>query len=323
MTKSPAVVKGAVLREPGAPVVADFPAPVATSPADVVVDVLAAPVTNLDHAIAAGTHALSPARYPTVVGREGIGRTPDGRLVYFDHTVGPHGSMAERALVPADRMLELPAGTEPALAAAIGNAGFAAWLPLSWRAGLQPGETVVILGAGGVVGSLAVQVAAHLGAGTVVAVVKGQAAAVRARSRGADVAVDTETTEDLGAHLRANVPGFDVIVDYLWGPFAVAALTNANPGVRLVQIGTVAGDQATISGALLRAKSADLLGFVNGRAPLDERRGAYCSLLTLAARDELRLPVARYRLRELAAAWTHCDQGEPARAVLMPHTGSV
>jgi NADPH:quinone reductase-like Zn-dependent oxidoreductase len=103
------------------------------------------------------------------VGSDGVGRLEDGRRVYFDATVPPYGSMAERALVPSDALLDVADGVDDVVAAALGNTGLAAWLSLAWRAELRRGETVLVLGARGAVGSVAVQVAKTLGAGRVVA----------------------------------------------------------------------------------------------------------------------------------------------------------
>src|SRR3954447_895324 len=144
-------VRAAVLEEHGStPRVAEFAEPQATDD-HVVVEVRAAGLHHLDVHKATGTFYMGPPPLPSVVGTDGVGRLPDGRRVYFDTTVQPYGSMAERTLVPADAVLEVAEGVEDAVAAALGNTGMAAWLALEWRAELKPGETVLVLGACGAV----------------------------------------------------------------------------------------------------------------------------------------------------------------------------
>jgi NADPH2:quinone reductase len=203
------------------------------------------------------------------------------------------------------------------VAAALGNAGLAALLPLSRRAGLKAGETALVLGAGGVVGSLAVQLARRLGAGNVVGVVRGAEAAERVRRLGAHHVVDTAVTSELVPALRAAEPrGFDVVIDYLWGSVAVAALEHVAVGARFVHVGAVLGDELALSGARLRSKSVDLLGYVSLHASATVRAEAYRSLVTWAARGELEVPVRRYPLAALDEAWRADGLPRATRAVL-------
>src|SRR6185503_20402657 len=101
-----------------------------------------------------------------------------------------YGSMAERTLVPEDTVLEIAEGVPDDVAAALGNTGLAAWLSLSWRAQLEPGETVLVLGATGALGTIAVQVAKVLGAGRVVAADRASERLAGMRDRGADAVVE-------------------------------------------------------------------------------------------------------------------------------------
>ena len=310
-------IGAAVLTRYGVPTPGDFPAPADPTQGTVIVRVAAAAVNGLDRAMASGRHFLSPRTLPVVAGRDGVGATADGRLVYFDGPVLPYGAMAQETLVAESSLIEVPEGADVAVAAALGNAGLAAWLPLSWRAALRPGETVAVLGAGGVVGSLAVQAARHLGAGTVVGVVRGAAAVAHAKRLGADIVIDTAASNDPAADLKAATPdGLDVVVDYLWGDVAVAALRNARLRARFVQVGTVVSDEATLSGADLRSRSIDVLGYVSAHAPLSVRAEAYRQLVTLAMQGKLEIGIERYPLDAVAAAWAHKPHGVPTRAVL-------
>src|SRR4051812_24732007 len=136
-------MRAAVLYELGQPRCLPFDDPVAGD-GQAVVEVAAAGLNHLDIAKASGGFYLGPPPVPSVVGSDGVGTAAGGRRVFFDETVSPYGSMAERALVPADVLIDVPDGLDDAVAAALGNAGLAAWLALTWRARLQPGESVLV-----------------------------------------------------------------------------------------------------------------------------------------------------------------------------------
>src|SRR3954465_14681191 len=139
----------------------------------VVADVAAAGLNHLDILKASGGFYTGPPPLPSVVGSDGVGRLADGRRVFFDATEAPHGAMAERTLVDPDVLFDVPEGVSDELAAALGNSGLVAWLALEWRAKLKEGETVLVLGATGALGNVAVQAAKLLGAGRVVVAARG------------------------------------------------------------------------------------------------------------------------------------------------------
>src|SRR5829696_8431288 len=154
---------------------------------------------------------MGPPPLPCAVGTDGVGRLPDGRRVYFDDTVAPFGSMAERALAGEDALFEIDEDLDDVTAAALGNTGLGAWLALEWRSGLEPGDTVLVLGTGAF-GSLAVQIAKLLGAGRVVAADRGGERLDRLRERGADAVVALDAEDDLTAAFRtAAEGGLDVV----------------------------------------------------------------------------------------------------------------
>jgi NADPH:quinone reductase-like Zn-dependent oxidoreductase len=320
-------MRAAVVAEPGVPSVGEFRDP---RPAEgaVVIDVLAAAVNDFDRQLVAGRHPLSPPSYPAVAGYDGVGRTADGRLVYFEAPRAPFGSMAEQTLVSPERLVDLPEGADPAVAAALGT-GPAGWLPLSWRAGLAVGETVAVLGVGetvavlgaaGIVGSLAVQAAVLLGAGRVVAVVRGVDQADRARSLGATAVIDTAghaTTEELATAFREAAPGgFDVVVDYLWGAPLSAAVRNAAVGARIVNIGGVTGDVAELSSAVVRTRGIELLGFAGYLVPRQVRVDNYLEQIALATAGRLQVDVVSTSLDNVEKAWA--DSASTVRTVLLP-----
>jgi NADPH2:quinone reductase len=283
-----------------------------------VVEVTAAAISRFDIIYASGSHVLKPAALPVVVGTEGVGRRPDGRRVYFAGPVPPFGSMAERSLVATTSLIEVPEGVDDAVAAALGNSGLAAWLPLSWRGHLAPGENVLIVGATGIVGRLAVQVARLLGAGRIVAAGRDEAALERTRELGADATVRLDGSADLAAVYRAAGGNIDVIVDYVWGPAVEAAINAAGHGARIVQVGRAGHDQIQVSADVARAKSLDILGYATYHAPYEIRAAAYRRLGELAGQGQLVVDVERVPLVEIERAWERQRTGTRSRLVVVP-----
>lgn len=311
----------AVVEEYGTPRYREFQEPVAGA-GEVVVEVAAAGVNPVDLSKAAGTFYAGRARLPFVAGGEGVGTLADGRRVYFDQPVHPSGSMAQRAGVVEAGLLPVPDGLDDGVAVALGIAGLAAWLPLAWRAGLQPGETVLVLGATGVVGRVAVQAAKLLGASRVVAAGRDAESLARAEELGADATVrfDHATTADLTDAFRAAAGGdVDVIVDPLWGEPAVAALGALGTGGRLIQIGQSAGAEAPIPSAFVRGKLAEIRGHTNFLAPREEKVAAYAAMTEHALAGRLTVDVERMPLAEVETAWARQRAGTGGtKLVLVP-----
>jgi len=312
----------AVVEEYGTPRHRTFREPVAGA-GEVVVEVAAAGVNPVDVSKAAGTFYAGRARLPFVAGGEGVGRLADGRRVWFDQPVHPFGSMAERAVALEAGLLPVPDGLDDGVAVALGIAGLAGWLPLSWRAGLAAGETVLVLGATGVVGRIAVQAAKLLGAGRVVAAGRDADALARAEEAGADATVrfDGEVAgADLTDAFRAAAGGdVDVVVDPLWGEPAAAALGALGSGGRLIQIGQSAGAQAPIASAPIRGKLAEIRGHTNFLAPQEEKAAAYAAMCEHALAGRLAVDVERLPLAAVEAAWERLRAGAGGtKLVLVP-----
>ena len=305
-------MRAAVLHEHAAtPRCGDFAEPGETEGHEVV-DVAAAGLHHLDLHKASGTFYTGPPPLPSVVGTDGIGRLPDGRRVYFDATASPYGSMCERTLVPRDAMLEVADGLDDVIAAALGNTGLAAWLALTWRSGLRDGETVLVLGATGALGSVAVQAAKLLGAGRVVAAALAGERLERLLERGADAIVELDARGDLSGALRAAAGGgIDVVIDALWGEPALAALRAAGRFARHVQVGQVAASELVLPAPLIRSLSLDVRGFSVAHPPLDVRREGYLTLTRHAARGDMVVDVEPVALEDVATAWER--QQRPAR----------
>jgi NADPH2:quinone reductase len=314
-------VRAAVLHEHGAtPRVEEFEEPAEIEPGQVLADVAAAGLNPVDIAMASGRFYGGTPPVPSIVGREGVARLDGGRLAYFDGPVVPYGAVAERVLVQEESLIELPEGLDAPHAVAYGIAGLAAWLALEWRAGLQEGETVLVLGATGTVGQIAVQAARLLGARRVVAAGRDAEGLGRAMELGADVTVRLGDQDDLAGALReaAGGEGPNVIIDPLWGEPSVAAMQAAAPRGRLVQIGQSAGPEATIPSAAVRGKLLAILGHTNFAAPPDVKRAAYTRMTRHAAAGELTADLETVPLADAAEAWERQQAGPRRKLVVVP-----
>ena len=310
-------MRAAVLQEYGVPSPGEFEEPVASSD-QAVVEVLAAGLNPVDVAICAGRFYAGKPPLPSVAGREGVG-TLEGKRVYFDAPIAPFGSMAERALIDPTSAYPVPDGLDEGVAVALGISGLAAWLALTWRADVQPGEHVLVLGASGVLGQIAVQAAKLLGAARVVAAARSQEGLERCLALGADAAVRLGEPDNLSAAFSAAADGrIDVVIDPLFGEPFVAAVNAASFGARLVQIGAGAGAEATIPSAPIRGKMLVLMGHTNFAAPPDVKREAYGKLAEAAARGEIVVDADRIPLEQVAEAWERLAAGSHRKLVLVP-----
>lgn len=309
----------AILTEYGqTPQVGEFQEPVAGEGQEVV-EVLAATLNPVDLRMASGTFYGGSPPLPSVAGREGVGRRPDGSRVYFNGCVPPYGSFAGRTLIESASAVPVPEEVDPALASACGIAGLAAWLALEWRARMGEGETVLVLGASGPVGQFAVQAARLLGAGRVVAAARSAEGLERARVLGADATVQIGAVEDLAAALReAAEDRIDVIVDPLWGEPAAAAIEAASQGARLVQLGESADARASIASATIRGKQLSILGHTSFATPPDVARAAYTRMVEHAVAGELTLDIERFPLERAAEAWERQAQSPHRKLVIVP-----
>ena len=312
-------MRAAILEEFGQPPhIGDFEDP---TPGDgqAVVDVLAAGLNPVDLLKASGHFYGGNPPLPSVVGTEGIGRTDDGRIVYFDRPVAPYGSFAQRTLIDPSAMYSVPDGCDPALAVVFGVAGLGGWLALEHRARMREGETVLVLGAGGVVGQVAVQAAKLLRAGRVVAAARSADRLERAQRQGADATVQIGTVDDLAEAFRSACDGrIDVVVDPVWGEPAVAALQAMSPRGRLVQLGQSAGAEATVASAVIRGKTLDVLGHTNFAVPVEVKREAYETMAAHGAAGRIEVDVERVPLDDVPSAWERQRSSPGVKLVVVP-----
>jgi NADPH:quinone reductase-like Zn-dependent oxidoreductase len=323
-------VRAAVLHEPGqAPEFREHPDP-ADEAGTTLVRMTAATIVPLDQLIASGTSYWGRPPVPYVPGDQGVGVVersdvlPPGTRVFVETRAGRtprNGSLAERCAVSDDDVVPLADGVPDPLTVAIGMSGVAAWMALTERARVQSGERVVVLGAGGTVGQLAIGLARLLGAGRVVGVCRSEAAAGRAAAAGADEVVQLSVDPDaLAARLQDAVGGaVDVVVDTIFGVAATAASRVLAPFGRLVNIGGLAGDTAEFSSAVLRSRSASVLGYTNALLTADQRRSALHAVLPHAAAGRLAVAHEVVPLADVAAAWRRQATGDAGvRLVLTP-----
>jgi len=289
-----------------------FPDPIAGD-GEVIVDVRAAALKSVDKQLAAGLHYASPRELPVVCGADGVGQLEDGARVFFGGPRRPYGAMAQRTVVRRVQCFPVPDEVDDETAAAIPNPGVSAWLSLQHRAKLAPGETVLILGATGVAGKLAVQIAKILGAGRVVAAGRDQHALSMMPDLGADATIqlDQPAAELIEAFRgEAGAKGFDVIIDYLWGPpteALLAAITRetfafAGSEMRLVAVGESAGPAITLFSAALRSAPLTIMGTA-GMPPWEVLTDAFQQVMNRAASGKLRVDTERVPLMDIEDAW--------------------
>jgi len=311
-------MKAAVLHALGAiPRFEDFPDP-QPGQDEVLVHVTAASLKNIDKALASGSHYGSDGQLPTVCGVDGVGVLENGTRVFCGGARRPYGMMATLSVVPRTWCVPVPEGVDDCVAAALPNPALSSWLPLTWRVQLKRGETVLVLGATGVAGKLAVQIAKHLGAGRVVAAGRNERILQTLASLGADATIAlSQSDEDLAlAFSREALRGhFDIVLDYVWGhptEVLLAALTGhdvraESRGVRLIEIGEMAGPTICLSAAALRSSGIEISGTGGGSVPHSVIFDAFPKLWALAASGQLHIDTERVALADVEAAWRRND----------------
>lgn len=304
------------------PRLADLPEP-QPGPEEVLLEMVAASLNPVDLAISRGLFHKGHPELPYVPGIEAVGRVisgDDAGRVAFAYGgglgVSRNGTAAERFVAPRGALIDVAEDADPMVAAALGTAGLAGWLPITRRAETGPGDVVLVLGATGTAGRVAVQAARHCGAAKVVA-------AGRDRERleklgGLADAVVWLGEEDLAGALSAACDGgATVIYDALFGPPLEAALAAAAPGARVIQVGTSAGPTATLPSAAIRGKQLNLLGYSNLATPREVVADAHQTMVQLARDGALLIDVKAVPLAEAASAWAGLQEGS-VKHVLVP-----
>jgi len=309
-------MKAAVLNKLGiAPQYLDFADPVAENENQLVIRVKAASVKNLEKGRASGAHYGSYTHLPVVVGIDGVGLLEDGTRVF---AMGVTGMIAEKALVNKGNLVKLPEQLDDVTAAALPNAVFGAAMALRFRAAIQPGETVLVNGATGVTGTLAVQIAKHYGAKKVIATGRNQESLKKLTQLGADETIslkqsDEQIIEQIKT-LHSNTP-IDIIIDYTWGHPAELILDSLKGGgvnaitdrVRFVTLGGMAGDTIQLSSGILRSSAIEILGSGLGSHSKESMHKLFTEVLpemfNLAADGKLKIETVTAPIKDIEKAW--------------------
>jgi NADPH:quinone reductase-like Zn-dependent oxidoreductase len=281
-----------------------FDEPVA-SERETIVQVTAVGLHRIVKALANGTHYGSTTKPPFIPGVDGVGRLPDGTRVFFGATRSPYGSFAERTVTM--RSFRLPDGLDDASAAGIANPGMSSWAALTLRAELVPGEKVMILGATGVAGRLAIQVAKRLGAKRVVAVGRNLE---RVTGLGADAEISLNQEHDALVAAFREEP-CDIVLDYLWGQpaeilleaISQKGLQHASSRVRFIQVGSSAGPKISLPAEALRSSGLELLGSGFGSVSIERIFKSFDDFLAEAANKPFDFNLKVASLSDVEALW--------------------
>jgi NADPH2:quinone reductase len=337
-------MRGALVREIGSPPEPGEVDEPVLEEGSALVAVELAPLNPVETRVAAGRHPRRPEP-PYVPGLEGVGRVlessrvPPGRRVRFEGSAlpgfGARGTLAERAAVPEESLVELPDEADGALAAALGVVGITALLALE-RAVPDRGERVLVLGATGAVGQAAVQLAKLMGAGRVVAAGRNAKRLERVRELGADEVVelgageaagsraaagDAPAAEDLSARFEQAAGGpLDIVVDPLWGEPAMAALRALATDGRLVNVGQSAGAGVDLPLEIVRTRQGAIHAISSGWTALDIKARAYRRLVEYAVADHLTVDREVVPLDDVGAAWRR-QEASPGRKLVISMAG--
>ncbi len=311
-------MKAAIITAAGkSPIFGDFNEPMAR-PGMEVISVSASALSQFSKSRSSGTHYSSDGAFPAVAGADGVGLTEDGRRVYFVLPEAPYGALAGKCLVLASHCVQIPDSLDDATAAAIANPGMSAWAALVERARLQPGETVLINGATGSAGRLAVQLAKYLGAAKVIAAGRNEAELQELRSLGADdvIAFDLGHLNPAGAKdyeqalRQVFTHGVDVVIDYLWGEsaktviVAIAKTVEDAAPVRFVHVGGASGeDEIALPGAALRSSAIQLMGSGAKSVPLPKLLSGIRNVFKAAGPAKLQIALKTLPLSKIEEAW--------------------
>jgi NADPH:quinone reductase-like Zn-dependent oxidoreductase len=305
-------MKAAIVKEMGgSPTYSDFAEPTPEKD-EVLIGVKAAALNHLTKGRASSRHYSAEGMLPLIAGADGVGTLADGRRVYFVLPRHPFGSMAEQSVVKASQCVPIPDQLDDVTAAAIANPGMSSWAALTHRARLAGGETVLVNGATGAAGRLAVQIARHLGAKKVIATGRDSETLQLLPQLGADVTISlAQPAEALEQIFQKQFrAGINVVLDYLWGPSAeVLIVAAAKDGkecvpVRYVEVGSASGPNLNLPSAALRSSALHLMGSGIGSIPIEALLAATSNVLQAAAGGALKLETETVPLSNVEHAWS-------------------
>jgi NADPH:quinone reductase-like Zn-dependent oxidoreductase len=279
------------------------------------VDVLAVGLHPRVRTDAAGTHYTSTGALPMIPGIDGVARLADGSRVYFVADDGLPGPMADRAVIDVRRAVPLPHGANIEKVAAAMNPAMSSWVALRRRVPLEAGQSILVLGATGNAGTMAVQVAKRLGAGRVVGAGR-DADRLDALTRvGADDIVQlTDDLDATDAALAAAAAEVDIVIDYIWSEPAERAMmallsvrSDRSRALNWIQIGAMAGPTLSMPSVALRSANLRIQGNGQGAVSTQGYLAELPGLIDEIDSGRLEVTARRVPLTDVEAAWTQSD----------------
>ena len=305
-------MKAAVLHEYGTiPKYEDFNDPAPATKQQVIINIKAASIKQIDKSKAAGNHYTAYSSLPVVVGIDGAGILEDGSKVY---AWGVTGMIAEKALIVKDMAVKLPDNIDFETAAALPNPLIGADAALLYKSGFKKGDSVLINGATGVSGKLAVQIAKYRGAATVIATGRNAATLEQLKTFGADEIVSLQQTDEAIIkqlkELQQRTP-VDIILDYLWGhpvELIFTAFKTLPPRkIKIVTIGEMAGATINLASGILRSTQMEIIGSGIGAISMPDINAYIKNVLPemfqLAADGKLKFDMETAALKDVESAW--------------------
>ncbi len=294
-----------------APRYEEFSAPTGAGGDDMVIDVIAAGLHPRVRSQADGSHYTSTGELPIVPGIDGVGRGADGLLRYFILPDVRVGAMAEQTVIDTRRSIVLPSGSDPIAVAAAMNPAMSSWVALRQRVLFQAGQNVLVHGATGNAGQMAVQIAKLFGAGQIIAAGRSAERLAGLPALGATDTVLLEGNADIVARrLGQAATDVDVVIDYLWGQPTTAAMVavvtgRADRGKPLtwIEIGSVAGPTALIPSAALRAARLQIVGSGQGSVSTREILAELPALAQEITNGTFDIDVRPVPLSQVEQAW--------------------
>ena len=310
-------MKAAVIFKKGEmPRYTDFPEPVINNDDEILISVKAAAIKHLDKSKANGKHysEMNDIHNAKVIGGDGVGLLNDGTRVF---AFGTSGMIAEKAITEKNRIVKLPEGIDNATAAALPNAVAGSAMALLFRARMQSGETVLINGATGFTGKIAVQLAKHYGAKKIIITGRNEKTLHELLTMGADEIISiTNDDEKFISQFQTihNDTPIDIIIDYLWGHTAELILASLKGNgsfthrTRFISIGAVTGDSIQLSAEVLRSVDLQLSGSGLGSWTKDEVKKLFTQIIPemfqLAANNKLKVDTVNMNLEDIEKLWS-------------------
>ncbi|QIL90966.1 zinc-binding alcohol dehydrogenase family protein [Microbulbifer sp. SH-1] len=304
----------------------DFPDPTPNGPGEILVEVLAVGLHHLTRGRASGTHYSSTRGLPLVVGVDGVGRDADGKLRYFAQSPGQIGTMADKTVIKLDHSIELSSESDPVAIAGAMNPAMASWLALRCRVPFERGQKVLVLGATGSSGSMAVQIARHLGASQVIAVGRDEQRLGKLLALGA---TEIMTLSDAQHGAGAVACEVDCVLDFLWGDSSLRVMetvlkqrADRSRPLTWIHVGSMAGEVAAIPGAFLRSANLHIVGSGHGSVSGRDILTELPALAKEITRGTFRIDVKAVPLRNVEQVWCEASRsGE--RIVITPQQPAI